>query len=70
MSDLPLLPDEKRVRIRFVPKGELITQPTADDTVGFVRRPAECDGVQVDHGDQCCFIPWSEIRGLRRRKRR
>jgi hypothetical protein len=63
---LPPLPDPGRTRARFVAKGEYHSVTVQG---GFAQHVAEVDGVQVDVGDACGFIPWTEIVALKRGRR-
>lgn len=66
------------MKLRAVLKGETIVVPMQG---GFVRRPAPSDGIEVDVGDTCAFLPAVEaahaltdladrMEGARKRRRR
>lgn len=54
--------------VRLVKAGETITLP-AEDSVGFIRRPAPCRGLYVTTDEHAFFIPESTVRDLMERRR-
>lgn len=51
-----------------VTKGQTIALPSVD-SVGWSRVPAPCDGILVEVNEFSAFVPWSDVRKLRRKAR-